>query len=715
MVYLEAPEGILREEIQFHAFERYLIEALSMAGMSETLFEVSELSTDDPFWYAMILSKQSKKFLPYQLDGNMIDLRLDVHGRLRYVNINENGEEGLKISPEKEQSTVFELLAEAQQTVRQEVTMLHSGAEAIEAMNPPPALPTFRELTWDQNKRHWEDILNDSQDAHEEWITSCDIWKPTSPMRITPDSDSLKYLFPSNVDCTRALAKLETKAPGFAMASKTWTSYLPEINTLRTPTDTHLCDILTVSVENDVCLWVIVSDSKEQTIQEQLRYMFTLGRAIKHQITTRNRDVPNFTICCFLFSINEAGNKLIERILDELGIKKVQDLFYEAFREKNNFVRLQRAVALLLLSQESHITTCVGHQRSVNLSAKQALTLLRVKGKRVSYVSSAPGTGKTLCGLSLYREFGKDHSVYLCPTEPLLQYLKYNGCEATLVRNDGELWNQIAHGRFDNKVCVIIDKSHHLRCSREGLEKLFAILKKQRMFLFVFADNEYQSFDRENQRQTESLIHDLSKEILGNYPETHTFTEVYRNTRKIVSFVQHAIEDTEPNFQDITCGNAKDGDGVHCIAIENLWDNIPENGLVQYLRPLLMIRGPKTDAKYLVTEVAVLFDAGYTSSEIDSIAKILEAQFPRISTHASTEFPRKGIIVDRIQSFVGLDTALCIFLQSALKPDVIFDNHRYRVFLASRATQKAVFVVPKIDMDVVQRMKFDHFQACKVP
>ncbi len=202
--------------------------------------------------------------------------------------------------------------------------------------------------------------------------------------------------------------------------------------------------------------------------------------------------------------------------------------------------------------------------------------LLRVLGRRCVEYSFTGNSGKNK------RTF-----------EPLLQYLKETECEATLVRNDDELWNHIEHGTFGNKVCVIIDESHHLRCSREGLEQLVVIVEKQRMFVFVFADNEYQSFDRENQRQIKNCSHDLSRKFLGYYPKTHTFTEVYRNTRKIVSFSQHAIEDTKPNFQDITMWKCKGWRRrlLHCHG--NLWDNSPENGLVLYLHALLIITGPK--------------------------------------------------------------------------------------------------------------------------
>ncbi len=231
------------------------------------------------------------------------------------------------------------------------------------------------------------------------------------------------------------------------------------------------------------------------------------------------------------------------------------------------------------------------------------------------------------------------------------------------------------------------------------------------MFLFVFADNEFQSFDRENQQNIEQYIYELSREVLGYFPNTATFTEMYRNPRKVVSFLQHAIGETD---QDITCGNPIDGEGIQAIALQNLWDNSNMNGLVQYLRPLLVLPGSSTDGKYHTTQVAVLLDSGHSNSHVGTLGRLLETQLPHVTVQTSEIFPRTGITVDKIESFVGLDAALCVFLLSAeqgANPLESIDNPRYRVFLASRATHKAVFVVSTIDSEIIQCLKFDRFQV----
>ncbi len=702
LVLLTTAEKTSHKILQFSTFTAQKI------STSDRL-EKSRLAVPANVW-SVIAVKKSANTTPYEFKGGEVEVKIDIHGTLQYLS--PCGEQTVenpahKIEKHKPKATVKPDVALTK--VSQPSTNAPQIDDVVSRAEPPAVVS---ELNWDTNKGKWWNILQKPDESIDECINSCDFLEPHIPMQLLPDKDSFRYLFLSDTTLDETIHKLATNEPGFAIANRFWSSLLHNDDVLLEPPSNHLCDILTVSKSEDskpnICLWVIVSGSKKQIIWKQIQYMFAVGRTIKHQIANQSREVANLTVRCMLHSTHEEDNPQIERTLQEAGIQETQDFLCSVFLEQGSFDAVKRGIARLLLSQNSHINNCAGEHLSVRLSAKQAQTLLKIKKNRVSYVSSAPGTGKTLCALALYGEFRKEFSVYICPTEPLLQYLRYNGCEATLVRNDRELRGEIRQGTFDNKTCVIIDESHHLRCSKECLRELFWILKNQKMFLFVFADNEFQSFDRKNQKNIERYIHDLSNEVFEYYPKTYAFTEMYRNPRKVVSFLQHAIEDPD---QDITCGNPSDGEGVQAIALQNLWDNSPGNGLVQYLHPLLVLPGSSTDGRYYSTQVAVLLDSGHSASHVDNMGHILETQLPHISIQTSGRFPRRGIVVDMIENFVGLDAPLCIFLLSAesSNPDSVITNSHYRVFLASRATQKAVFVVSKIDAQLIQCLKFDRF------
>ncbi len=707
VVYLNSREQIVLNEVQFSSFRLRL---LALLDVFENLLEIFQ-DGNGRSWATMVVRK-SQEALQCYFNYSCMKLCIGIHGQLEHneCTTDSEGLETSKIPRKNAPDSASKETIGDDGSPPSKIPKLRTDSKD-ETIQPAVDFSALHELNWDKNKCNWQEILKEANISADECINKCDIWNPRLPMQITPDRNSLSCLFLSDFECRETICKLETKTPGFAIVSRSWTSFLPDLGILQRPPN-HLCDFLTIAtggvlLQPKICLWVVVSASNEHIIQRQIEYMFIVGRTIKHQLSNQTRDIPNLAIRCMLHSTHLEDNAKIENKLQELGTQNVQDFLCSELNETNTFEAVRRCIALLLLSQTSPVKTCAGNQMSVKFSAKQAQTLLEIKSRKVSYVSCPPGTGKTLCGLALYREFGKDHSVYLCPTEPLSRYLRHNGCEAKLVRDDEELDSQIKDGTFKNKTCVIIDESHRLRCSKAGLGKLFNIVKRGQMRLIVFADNSYQSFDRENQENIETYIHDFSKKILGYYPHTPIFTEIYRNTRKVVSFLQHAVGDLQSDNLDITCANANEGDGIHCVAMDNILDTNSDNGLVQYLRPLLHTR-------YLVTEVAVLLDSGYTDNDIGVICQILKRHLPSVTPQSAVEFPREGIIIDRVERFAGLDAALCIFLLSfrkAANREATIANPRYRVYLASRATQKAVFVVPRIDADVVQHMKFDDFHV----
>ena len=708
VIFLTAPEGITQQDINFKKLKTQLFQILSSVPHICEHLEICEPHGDGKFW-GMIVVKKSQQLLPYNFGVTATVPSVDVRGKLQYKCVTAR-----RRRPEP--SEILEGASSSLQTAtpseaEPDVARQPSNNKILQPTGLPAKFTNFRELSWDQNKINWQGILKESRTFIDNCVDACAIWEPKLPMQTTPDSHSLRYLFPSDAVFNQTVEKVETGVPGFAIANRSWLSLLPELDVTSLPAG-HLCDILTVSADSDVALWVIVLGSGEEIVQQQIQYMFAVGRAIKHQIVKHNRLAPNLTIRCMLHSTNSLHNDLVQNALTSSGIKNMQAMLPSLLLERGKFKELQRGIALLLLARESSITNCVGHAMSVKLSSAQAQTLL--KRKRITYISSPPGTGKTLCGISLYREYGRERAVYICTTQGLLHYLRYNGCYGILIRNDKDMLEHIKHGAFEDKQCVIIDESHHLKCSKLCFEKLFCILDTQRMYLFVLADNEYQSFDSNKEEPIVNYIFELSMKVLKEPPELVTLNDMFRNTRKVTSFVQHAMMDMESSIENLTCANRFDGDGIECIAMENLLLNESNNSLVQYLRGLLISTTPRADPKYQATEVAVLFDAEYPTHHIETIRNILQKYLgPRITTQTSQDFPRFGIVVDRIDTFIGLDAALCIFLLSptGAVPRLTIENPRYRVFMGSRATHRAVFVVPIIDADFAQCMKFDYFRV----
>ncbi len=405
-----------------------------------------------------------------------------------------------------------------------------------------------------------------------------------------------------------------------------------------------------------------------------------------------------------------------------VGPDDVGDPFPHLCYEEVKFQLLQQAVAMVILSKESPLGHYVTDQTAITLSGQQAEVLMN--RSRVNYISGPSGSGKSWAAACLYRMYGGENSVYICTTKAFMEYLNYNGCTGTLVRTDEDLLREIKNCTFENKTCVIIDDSHNFACTKLSMKRLFKILDCQKgMFLFVFADNDYQSFDRSKQQAMYDCIHDLTRSVLNLTPMIFPLTEIFRNTRKITSFIQSSIKDASDVHQNITCAHTEDGEGMECIKMSNIWVNKRNNDLVVYLNSLL------SPGRYRATDIAILLHPTYSAEAILLCRDILREQIPNIGVQAADMFPRTGAVVDCMDNFLGLESTLCVFIEPqqsmTIKPRRLFDrffhrqvtmhtiqNPRYKIFLASRATHKAVFVVPAIDADLVQQMKFDCFLVC---
>ncbi len=576
-------------------------------------------------------------------------------------------------------------------------------------------------LDWSTNKKDWESYVYGEAPTIEKIVDSSHLWQPTRPMTVTPDKECMGRWFRSREDMEELLSVLDTKEPGFAIACKTWMFHLLADERESRPAG-HICDILTVSSTGRVRLWVICGDDDGQNVGCQLEYLMLTGRMIKYQLVSKRvGDLSNLCIECRLFFPSTSARKcdIVRSPMEES--LEMQSHILGFCEDGVIFESLQKALAMVILSKESPLKRPVGSETAITLSSQQAEVLFN-RG-RVNYVCGPAGSGKSFTAAFLCNLYGKDNSVYICTTMEFVEYLKPSGYRGTLVQRDEDLVREIQDGTFKNKNCVVIDDSHNFACSKSSVKELFKLLKENKeMSLFVFADNDYQSFDKKRQQAMRNCIRELSLQVLGKEPHYAYLTAIYRNTKKVVSFVQSAIQDSYEDYQQIECRNMESGDGVECIRMSNIWANSGRNDLAVY------IRNVQLSEAYKVAEIAVLFDPSYTADQIEECRRIMREHIPDSQVQTASVFPRKGVVIDSVNSFLGLDAPLCVFVLSRIgrkktsflqrlfkkedtEPDTSLHNPHFRVFMASRATHRAVFVVPEIDMEIVNELKFDHLEV----
>ena len=301
----------------------------------------------------------------------------------------------------------------------------HSNGTAIPKVN----FSSCQSLDWAENTKNtkgWQKYVKIKEVKIDDIIESCPMLNPTQPMTITPDRESIRYLFESEKDMEETLWEVTIKEPGFAIVCRTWRFHISDDNAIEHLPPGHICDILTVTDTGRLTFWVVGNISDESTFESQMEYLMTTGRMLKFQIVQKTAgDCSNLWIDCRLFCITTPTN--IENTV-KLRSQECQDIqrhIHRMCREGVDIDVLQQAVAKLILSKESPLKRCAGDQTSIFLTLQQAEVLMH-KAK-VNYITGPAGSGKSYTGTFLYKMYGKKSSVYIC----------------TRQRNFGNTWNSI--------------------------------------------------------------------------------------------------------------------------------------------------------------------------------------------------------------------------------------------------------------------------------
>ena len=308
---------------------------------------------------------------------------------------------------------------------------------------PKVDLSTCQRLDWADNTKDWQKYVTIKEPKTDDIISSCPMWKPMKPMKVTPCKKSIRYLFPSEKDVEETLSTVATEEPGCAVVCRTWRFHISDSNVTEELPAGHMCDILTVTDTGSLRFWVVVDSLDEEKFHSQLDYLMTTGSMLKYQIVQKGEgdDLSNLWIECHLLPLTTSPSteKSVKLRLSET--QDIQAHLCDFYQDGVGFRLLQRGLAMLILSKESPLKRCVGEHTSITLSEQQAEVLMH-KAK-VNYITGPAGSGKSYTGVFLLKMYGKDKSVYICTTKEFLEYLKFNGCTGTLVLGDEDLMREI--------------------------------------------------------------------------------------------------------------------------------------------------------------------------------------------------------------------------------------------------------------------------------
>ncbi len=255
-----------------------------------------------------------------------------------------------------------------QETLIATATAPVSGHKDFTA-NPIVDFSSCTKLDWTENTKDWQKYVNTKEVKIDDIVRSCPMWTPTQPMTITPDRESIRYLFESETNMEKTLWEVTTKEPGFAKMCRTWRFHILDDDAIEDLPPGHICDILTVTETGRLTFWVVVNISDKSTFDSQMQYMMTTGRMLKFQIVQKTTsDFSNLWIDCRLLPLKtpiDIENTVKLRLQE---CEEIQEHIRHMCHEGVHFVCLQQAVAKLILSKECPLKRCVGDHASIFLT-----------------------------------------------------------------------------------------------------------------------------------------------------------------------------------------------------------------------------------------------------------------------------------------------------------------------------------------------------------
>ncbi len=203
--------------------------------------------------------------------------------------------------------------------------------------------------------KDWQKYIKIKELKTTDIIGSCSIWKPMQPMKLTPDKNSLRYLFESEKDMDETLSAVTTMGPGCAVVCRTWRFHILDGNDAEDTPPGHICDILTVTDTGRLTLWVVVDIVDEETFHSQMAYLMTTGRMLKYQIVQKGDgdDLSNLWINCRLLPRTKSRPIELVAKLRLSESQEIQKHLHHMYQDGAEFALIQQALTEQILAKES--------------------------------------------------------------------------------------------------------------------------------------------------------------------------------------------------------------------------------------------------------------------------------------------------------------------------------------------------------------------------
>ena len=367
---------------------------------------------------------------------------------------------------------------------------------------------------------------------------------------------------------------------------------------------------------------------------------------------------------------------------------------------------IQSAIVSLLIVRNVSIKDRVGRDKSFILTKQQVDVFHTLCNQRISLVEAPPGCGKSVMASCFCQRFRRQGDVlYISPSRGYAAMIDHQGiANVKVVDNDASMVDAIkeVHGRSYH--AIIVDDIHGIVCHEERWTALLdAVFSRDVTKILLLMDSKYQDFLK---HPTCDHVKKRVKSFCEakRLPESSiTLTCNLRNSRKVFTFIKAQIL-KEPGIglvhTDLSIGHQEDGDDVEVKYVARLLEDSVNNGVLLLVKDLL-----HNERGYEANDIIILVggqtEGGHgeeASSALDQAAAlrdIFKKNMPDVPVHLASDVPHKGIAIDTVDAFMGMEGAVCLALMPESSDQRSHRNMHYRLFAASRGITRVELILFK--------------------
>ena len=367
---------------------------------------------------------------------------------------------------------------------------------------------------------------------------------------------------------------------------------------------------------------------------------------------------------------------------------------------------VQSAIVSLLIVRNVSIKDRVGRDKTFTLTKQQVDVLHILCNQRISLVEAPPGCGKSVMASCFCQRFRRQGDVlYISPSRGYAAMIDHQGiANVKVTENDADIVDAIKVIYDRRYHAIIVDDIQGIVCREKRWTALLdAVFSRDVTKILLLMDSKHQDFLKHH------TCDHVKKSVKSfceakHLPESSiTLTCNLRNSRKVFTFLKAQIL-KEPGIglvhTDLSIGHQEDGDDVEVKYVARLLEDSVTNGVILLIKDLLhnergyeandiiILVGGQTEGEHGEEESSALEQAA-------ALRYIFKKNMPDVPVHSASDVPHKGIAIDTVDAFLGMEGAVCLALMPQSSHKRSHHNMHYRLFAASRGTTRVELILFK--------------------